>query len=598
MTIASEIQKLQTNLTNSYTKCSNKGATMPASENFDNLAGCIDTITTMNGTTLSITPTTSAQSFTPESPYNAFTNVSVSAVTYTIDPNITANNIKAGVNILGVQGNVVELKGETRSELITSTYAATFTPSSGKNGITSITVTPNLYNATFTPTTSTTIVLTPAGYCGINTVTINGVTSSIDANIIPENIKSGIEILGVQGTYSGGGGSLKYGASVDDMLPDLNSSGQPIASASNNHDIVFTGLKSITGEYWGAYRFAYIGARSISFPDLTSISGANTFYYSFANNPNIKKAYFNGFTTLATGNTPFNYAFMNSALEEFHVDNVTSITSGVQTFTYAFMNTKISFFSMPKLETVSTGNTFLQAFRDCTNHPILYFPKLTEFTAGCTSFLSSALYNSNSQDWQVRCPMLKYVGPTSGNGYGHFKQCFSGTTYPTTNLAFSFSLPSAERIYCNASSSSNGNFYSCTALKKIYLPKLTQMLGTTAGIGYNFSGCSKLTEFHFGKANQAAIEATTGYSTLWGRGAGQATVYFDLINTITVNGVNYTRDGTYYDYDNKYWSWTDSGNNTIYTYGTDEYQNQSIGSTVYIKSGDTYTASGTITAAA
>lgn len=29
-------------------------------------------------------------------------------------------------------------------------------------------------------------------------------------------------------------------------------------------------------------------------------------------------------------------------------------------------------------------------------------------------------------------------------------------------------------------------------------------------------------------ANQATIEATSGYPTLWGIGAGKATVYFDL----------------------------------------------------------------------
>lgn len=46
MSISNEIQKLQTNLANSYEACSDKGATMPASQNFDNLADCIDSIPT------------------------------------------------------------------------------------------------------------------------------------------------------------------------------------------------------------------------------------------------------------------------------------------------------------------------------------------------------------------------------------------------------------------------------------------------------------------------------------------------------------------------------------------------------------------------
>lgn len=44
MSISTEITKLNTNLTASYTACSNKGATLPASQNFDNLATCIGSI--------------------------------------------------------------------------------------------------------------------------------------------------------------------------------------------------------------------------------------------------------------------------------------------------------------------------------------------------------------------------------------------------------------------------------------------------------------------------------------------------------------------------------------------------------------------------
>ena len=38
---------------------------------------------------------------------------------------------------------------------------------------------------------------------GIKEIIINPVTSSIDANIQAENIKNGVTILGVQGTYGG-----------------------------------------------------------------------------------------------------------------------------------------------------------------------------------------------------------------------------------------------------------------------------------------------------------------------------------------------------------------------------------------------------------
>lgn len=57
-----------------------------------------------NLTTLNATPTTSAQTITPESPYDGFDEVKISAVTSSIDANIAAGNIKKDVTILGVTG--------------------------------------------------------------------------------------------------------------------------------------------------------------------------------------------------------------------------------------------------------------------------------------------------------------------------------------------------------------------------------------------------------------------------------------------------------------------------------------------------------------
>ena len=55
MTIATELTKLQTNLSNAYSKVSDKGGTLPANQNFDNLADCIDSIETNGGDTIYLT---------------------------------------------------------------------------------------------------------------------------------------------------------------------------------------------------------------------------------------------------------------------------------------------------------------------------------------------------------------------------------------------------------------------------------------------------------------------------------------------------------------------------------------------------------------
>lgn len=109
MSIATAIANAQSKVADAYTACNSKGATMPAagSQNLSNLATTISSITTgstPNLTALSVTPTTSAQTLTPTSPVDGYDEVNVSAVTSAIDANITAENIKNGVSILGVAG--------------------------------------------------------------------------------------------------------------------------------------------------------------------------------------------------------------------------------------------------------------------------------------------------------------------------------------------------------------------------------------------------------------------------------------------------------------------------------------------------------------
>ena len=66
------------------------------------------TLVELQGETKSITPTTSAQTITPSSGKNGITQVSVAAVTNSIDANISAGNIKKDVTILGVTGTLEE----------------------------------------------------------------------------------------------------------------------------------------------------------------------------------------------------------------------------------------------------------------------------------------------------------------------------------------------------------------------------------------------------------------------------------------------------------------------------------------------------------
>lgn len=56
---------------------------------------------------------------------------------------------------------------------------------------------------TVTPTTSKQVKTPSTGKNAITKCTINAVTAAIDSNIKAENIKSGVTILGVTGSYTG-----------------------------------------------------------------------------------------------------------------------------------------------------------------------------------------------------------------------------------------------------------------------------------------------------------------------------------------------------------------------------------------------------------
>ena len=57
-------------------------------------------------------------------------------------------------------------------------------------------------NKTVTPTTSKQTITADSGKT-LGTVTVNAVTAAIDENIVAGNIKSGVTILGVTGSYTG-----------------------------------------------------------------------------------------------------------------------------------------------------------------------------------------------------------------------------------------------------------------------------------------------------------------------------------------------------------------------------------------------------------
>lgn len=162
----------------------------------------------------------SAATYTPGTSNQSITSGQYLNGTQTIkgDSNLTAGNIKSGVSIFGVSGTYtgsssggsgsVSLQSKTVSP---SERTQTVKPDSGYGGLSQVTV--NAISttyvgsgvtkkaaATYTPSTSNQTIAASQYLSGAQT--IKG-----DANLVAGNIKSGVSIFGVTGTYAGGGSS-------------------------------------------------------------------------------------------------------------------------------------------------------------------------------------------------------------------------------------------------------------------------------------------------------------------------------------------------------------------------------------------------------
>ena len=266
----------------------------------------------------------------------------------------------------------------------------------------------------------------------------------------------------------------KYGISLDDMLGEIDASGVLPLPAGGDTDLVVTGFTSA-----GAFSFAYKFYRnnklkSVIFRDLQTANDSSCCERAFNYCANLETASFPELVT-ANGATVLSYCF-NSC-------------------------TKLISVSFPLLEEIKGGTGFQYCFSACTNFESVSFPKLR---------------------------VIGNNAATTGTTYRQFYYAFQNCT-KLTELTF----PELEEIWCNGTAANTGTFGYNTYVQKIYMPKLktiskTSAYSSTLGADNIFTNCTALTELHFGAANRAAIEASTGYATAWGLGAGNVTIYFDL----------------------------------------------------------------------
>lgn len=103
---------------------------------------------------------------------------------------------------VGLGPNVGNIEGPVFEDITldSSTMEQTVTPEIGVDGFSKVTVNPYELDSKTVDSSTVSQVIT-SDVDGLSSVTVNPVTAAIDPNIQAENIKLGVSILGVTGTY-------------------------------------------------------------------------------------------------------------------------------------------------------------------------------------------------------------------------------------------------------------------------------------------------------------------------------------------------------------------------------------------------------------
>ena len=253
----------------------------------------------IDGQTKVVTPSTQEQTITPDLPYYALGNVIVNAApteAKTVKSSdsqqvVTPSGNNVGLSSVTIDPYILDDKtvdSSTNSQIITSSEdglaSVTINPyvldnktvdsstvtqviTSDEDGLQSVTINPYvLESKTVNPSWVDQTITPSANKDALSSVKVNKVTSNIDPNIAPNNIKLGVSILGVTGQYDPISGITTQTVNVDsstnaqkitattaDYLAEVNIAPYVLDSktvdASTNDQVVTSdvdGLSSVT----------------------------------------------------------------------------------------------------------------------------------------------------------------------------------------------------------------------------------------------------------------------------------------------------------------------------------------------------------------
>ena len=347
-------------------------------------------------------------------------------------------------------------------------------------------------------------------------------TCSSKGATLPETQNSANLAACINSLTTGGGGTLVLNREVADGVYQMPTTSFTWSLPSTATDI---------GDY-GMYRAlsGCTGLTSVDLSSLTTVSGNYAMQYAFTNCTGLTSVDLSSLRTISSGGYAMQYAFHYcTSLTSVDLSSLT-IVGGNEAMGCAFSGCTglTGALDLSSLTTVNGSNTMYHAFSGCR----LTSVDLSSLTTISGVSAMQSAFQDCTRLTDVNFNSLQTIGVNSSStNYGHFSSCFNGCT----NLT-SLTFPNLRNIYCTGGTTySYGTFALNNKVQKMYFPKLNRITYGSGASSINqsactnlFYGCASLTELHFAAANKTAIEASPGYSTAWGRGAYNVTIYFDL----------------------------------------------------------------------
>lgn len=302
------------------------------------------TITTGSGSvniqSLNVTPSVESQTITPPLGVDGFSPINVSAVTSSIDSNISAENIKKDVTILGVTGSYEGSGGsETKFGLGIDSFIG--------DTVNGVLQTPTLKE--------TDLIFTGITDLGFNALAYAFYAKGITSVTFPDLVNITNDMQGLSSAFR-----------QCNLLTNIS----------------FPLLESVTtfGVFMNAFSENWTDTNNllVSFPELTTISGSEAFSNAFNNNNALKSISFPNLTTISGDRGFYNTFSYCRYLTSVSLPKLATVGqySMIGTFANCESLTRIDFPSLTSVQNNSfqdNEGSWEKIFRDCQNLTEIHF---------------------------------------------------------------------------------------------------------------------------------------------------------------------------------------------------------------------------------